>query len=237
MERTRNTTAEELTSRRAILAAVLGAAAATAAAAVLPAEHASAANGDPLILGQANTANDATDLDGQLVVHSSAGSDDNRSGVAVQGTSLTGPVCWDTLGGVGCDQRGRSRRRRRSPWRCYRRLRGHLRIRAHCAREGRAAKPKRPRLRRCGQIVCGCRPSLQGQSSRPSPLLRDPELVSTRGFRDEREGRYPVGGHAPHLPERRGHISNRRGLVRPELAFVVAVGGSLLPGRSAGRPA
>ena len=237
MERTRNTTAEELTSRRAILAAVLGAAAATAAAAVLPAEHASAANGDPLILGQANTANDATDLDGQLVVHSSAGSDDNPSDVAVQGTSLTGPVCWDTLGGVGCDQRGRSRRRRRSPWRCYRRLRGHLRIRAHCAREGRAAKPKRPRLRRCGQIVCGCRPSLQGQSSRPSPLLRDPELVSTRGFRDEREGRYPVGGHAPHLPEPRGHISNGRGLVRPELAFVVAVGGSLLPGRSAGRPA
>ena len=73
MERTSNTTAEELTSRRAILAAVLGAAAATAAAAVLPAEHTSAANGDPLILGQANTANDATDLDRQLVVHSSAG--------------------------------------------------------------------------------------------------------------------------------------------------------------------
>jgi len=153
MERTSNTTAEELPSRRAILAAVLGAAAATAAAAVHPAEHASTANGDRLILGQANTANDATDLDGQLVVHSSAGSDDNPSDVAVQGTSLTGPVCWDTLGGVGCDQRGRSRRRRRSPWRCYRRLRGHLRIRAHCAREGRAAKPKQPRLRRCGQIV------------------------------------------------------------------------------------
>lgn len=90
MERTRNTTAEELTSRRAILAAVLGAAAATAAAAVLPAEHASAANGDPLILGQANTANDATDLDGQLVVHSSAGSNENPSDVAVQGTSLYG---------------------------------------------------------------------------------------------------------------------------------------------------
>ena len=195
MERTRNTTAEELTSRRAILAAVLGAAAATAAAAVLPAEHASAANGDPLILGQANTANDATDLDGQLVVHSSAGSNENPSDVAVQGTSLYGTGVLGThIGGVGCDQRGRSRRRRRSPWRWYRRRRGHLRIRAHCAREGRAAKPKRPRLRRCGQIVCGCRPSLQGQSSRPSPLLRDPELVSTRGFRDEREGRYPVGG-------------------------------------------
>ena len=90
MERTSNTTAEELTSRRAILAAVLGAAAATAAAAVLPAEHASAANGDPLILGQANTANDATDLDGQLVVHSSAGSNEDPSDVAVQGTSLYG---------------------------------------------------------------------------------------------------------------------------------------------------
>ena len=90
MERTSNTTAEELTSRRAIRAAVLGAAAATAAAAVLPAEHASAANGDPLILGQANTANDATDLDGQLVVHSSAGSNENPSDVAVQGTSLYG---------------------------------------------------------------------------------------------------------------------------------------------------
>ena len=154
MERTSDTTAEELTSRRAILAAVLGAAAATAAAAVLPAEHASAANGDPLILGQANTANDATDLDGQLVVHSSAGSNEDPSDVAVQGTSLYGTGVLGThIGGVGCDQRGRSRRRRRSPWRCYRRLRGHLRIRAHCAREGRAAKPKQPRLRRCGQIV------------------------------------------------------------------------------------
>jgi len=161
MERTRNTTAEELTSRRAILAAVLGAAAATAAAAVLPAEDASAANGDPLILGQANTANDATDLDGQLVVHSSAGSNEDPSDVAVQGTSLYGTGVlghtsaeWGATSagvrGVADDPRGVADRRRR----------GHLRIRAHCAREGRAAKPKRPRLRRCGQIVCGCRPSL-----------------------------------------------------------------------------
>lgn len=61
-----NATAEEPTSRRAVLVAAVGAAAATAADAILPQQHARAANGDPLILGQANVAGDQTTLEGQV---------------------------------------------------------------------------------------------------------------------------------------------------------------------------
>ena len=101
-------TSEEPTSRRAVLAAALGAAAATAAAGVLPREHANAANGDPLILGQLNAASAATQLDGSLWVHSSGGSAANPGDLAVEGTSVygTGVVGHTTSGQWGSTSAG-----------------------------------------------------------------------------------------------------------------------------------
>ena len=103
MARNSNGTAEEPTSRRAVLVAAVGAAAATPAAAVLPAEHVRAANGDPLILGQPNAASAATDLDGPLVVRRSGGSTDNPPDVAIEATSVygTGVVGHTTSGQWG----------------------------------------------------------------------------------------------------------------------------------------
>ena len=64
----KQTDAPTLSTRRSVLAAIVGAAAAGAAAALGRPLAANAADGDPLVLGQTNQADTETTLDGTLIV-------------------------------------------------------------------------------------------------------------------------------------------------------------------------
>ena len=83
-------TATVARSRRSILAAAAGAAAASAAATLARPIAAAAADGDPLILGQSNSAASATGLDGRLLVNGQGGSLNDPSEIALRVTSLHG---------------------------------------------------------------------------------------------------------------------------------------------------
>ena len=99
-------------SRRAVLATAVGAAAAAAAATLSRPLTATAATGDPLILGQLNAASDMTELNGRFVVNGggegweSLGAWSN-AGTALYGTSEEGSASLgETHGSNGSESAG-----------------------------------------------------------------------------------------------------------------------------------